>query len=115
MHAKLTQINAAKKAKMAQGTLAELEQEGQGSSYTAQLAEIYGVNPNWLATGKGKMLATNEHDPKLVNDSSQKLIDDREINQQENSDLNDVVELVRRYQQATRAARVRLMKFARSL
>lgn len=54
-HAKLTQINAAKAVKMSQGTLAELEQEGQGSSYTAQLAEIYGVNPNWLATGKGQM------------------------------------------------------------
>lgn len=42
---------------MSQGTLAELELDGQGSSYTAQLAAVYGVNPNWLATGKGKMLS----------------------------------------------------------
>jgi len=55
-HAQLTQQKAAKAASMSQGTLAELEQEGQGSSYTTQLAAIYGVNVMWLATGKGTML-----------------------------------------------------------
>lgn len=56
-HAKMAQIPAAKAVGMSQGTLAELELDGQGSSYTAQLAAVYGVNPNWLATGKGRMLS----------------------------------------------------------
>ena len=55
-HARMTQINAAKAVKMSQGTLAELENDGIGSSYTAQLADIYKVDANWLATGKGRML-----------------------------------------------------------
>lgn len=60
-HAKFTQINAAKAVNMSQGTLAELEREGQGSSYTAQLAVLYEVNPSWLATGKGDMFKSPAH------------------------------------------------------
>lgn len=47
--AKLTQVKLAKAAGMAQGTLAELEWEGQGSSYTPMLAAACGVSAEWLA------------------------------------------------------------------
>ena len=67
-HAKFTQINAAKAVNMSQGTLAELEREGQGSSYTVQLAVLYEVNPSWLATGKGDMLKS----PARIIESNQK-------------------------------------------
>jgi transcriptional regulator with XRE-family HTH domain len=50
---KLTQKVAAGKVGMSQGTLAELERDGQGSSYTPALAALYEVNSVWLATGKG--------------------------------------------------------------
>lgn len=47
-----TQQSVAKKIGMSQGTLAELERDGQGSSYTPALAALYGVDPLYLATGK---------------------------------------------------------------
>jgi transcriptional regulator with XRE-family HTH domain len=47
--AKLTQVKLAKAAGMAQGTLAELEWDGQGSSYTPMLAAACGVSAEWLA------------------------------------------------------------------
>lgn len=47
--AKLTQVKLAKAAGMSQGTLAELEWEGQGSSYTPMLASACGVSAEWLA------------------------------------------------------------------
>jgi transcriptional regulator with XRE-family HTH domain len=53
--AKLTQVQAAKKVGMAQGTLAEAETSGSGSAYTAQLAALYGVRAGWLADGAGEM------------------------------------------------------------
>lgn len=51
--AKLTQSQLAKKVGMSQSALAEAEKTGQGSQYLAQLAQAMGVNPVWLATGKG--------------------------------------------------------------
>lgn len=51
--AELTQDQAAKAVGMSQGTLAEAEISGKRSGYTSQLAELYGVIPTWLATGKG--------------------------------------------------------------
>ncbi len=52
--AKLTQKDVAKKIGIAQGTLSELESDGNGSSYTSQLADIYKVSAVWLETGKGE-------------------------------------------------------------
>jgi len=40
---------------IAQSNLAELELKGTGSSFTVALALLYGVNPVWLALGKGPM------------------------------------------------------------
>lgn len=54
--AKLTQIQLAKLAGIAQSTLAELERIGQGSSKTLQLAAACGVSPEWLATGSDEKI-----------------------------------------------------------
>lgn len=61
-HAQMTQVQAAKAVGMSQGTYAELEREGKGSSYTVSLAKQFGVNPEWLATGIGEMLWSNVSD-----------------------------------------------------
>lgn len=53
--AKLSQPELAKAAGMAQSTLAGLEKDGQGSSFTPQLAAACGVRVDWLATGDGPM------------------------------------------------------------
>lgn len=51
------QDEAAKLVGMSQGTLGELESQGKRSGYTPQLAALYGVNPVWLANGKGEKKA----------------------------------------------------------
>lgn len=52
--AKLTQAAAAKKAGMSQPALSELESGRYPSStFTAQLAHVYGINARWLAEGRG--------------------------------------------------------------
>lgn len=43
---------------IAQSNLAELELKGTGSSFTVALALLYGVNPVWLALGKGPIAGT---------------------------------------------------------
>lgn len=58
-HAKLTQVELAKRVGMSQGTYAELEKNGNGSSYTPAIAEVCGVSTNWLAYNKGEMVAGN--------------------------------------------------------
>ena len=55
-HAKMTQAKAAEELAMSQGTLSELERQGHGSTYTAALASLFGVNSLWLETGAGNML-----------------------------------------------------------
>jgi transcriptional regulator with XRE-family HTH domain len=59
-HAKLTQTAIAKAVGMSQSAYAEAESTGLSSTFTAQLAAACGVNPNWLATGEGTMLANRE-------------------------------------------------------
>lgn len=106
-HAGLRQIPAAKEAGMAQSTLAELEMDGQGSSYTTQLASLYGVNSTWLATGKGQMLGgVAEPAPLQAVPPTQ-------------SDLEkiagDIADLVQAYRVATPPERSGLMVSARSV
>lgn len=48
----LTQKQVRDKTGIAQGTLSELENDAQGSSFTAALAELYGVSAIYLAEGK---------------------------------------------------------------
>lgn len=50
-----TQESAARSVGMkSQSTLAEAEISGKRSGFTPQLAALYGVSPQWLATGKGE-------------------------------------------------------------
>lgn len=58
-HARLTQKVIASRVGMGQGSLSELMSSGHGSSLTAQIAKVCGVNPHWLATGEGEMLGAN--------------------------------------------------------
>lgn len=53
--AKLTQAALAQMVGVAQGTVAELESIGHGSSYAAQLASACRVRVEWLTTGDGAM------------------------------------------------------------
>lgn len=55
-HAKLTQTQLAKAAKVAQGTLGELEWTGESSMAVVRLAVACGVRPEWLAEGEGEMV-----------------------------------------------------------
>ena len=55
-HAGLTQVELAKLAGIAQSTMTEAETTANGSTKVMQLAKATGVNPDWLATGKGEML-----------------------------------------------------------
>jgi phage repressor protein C with HTH and peptisase S24 domain len=47
----LTQKQVAARTGISQGTLSELETDAQGSSYTALLAQVYGVSAIYLAEG----------------------------------------------------------------
>jgi len=101
--AKLTQQAAAKKVGMSQGTLGELEREGQGSSYTAALATLYGVDSLWLATGKG---SPDLKTPRLEVVPAQEIHPDQ-------VDLNDVIELLALFQQASKNEREFILESAR--
>lgn len=55
--AKLTQVKVCEQLGLSQGTLAELEKKGLGSSHTTRFAALYGVAAIWLATGEGEQTA----------------------------------------------------------
>jgi transcriptional regulator with XRE-family HTH domain len=56
-HAGLTQTALSKSVGMSQSAYASAETNGQGSTYTSQLAAACGVRAEWLATGQGPMIA----------------------------------------------------------
>jgi DNA-binding XRE family transcriptional regulator len=62
MHArvqkKLSQLSLAKLVGLAQPTIFHLENRDESSRHTITLARILGVNPEWLASGKGPMRKT---------------------------------------------------------
>lgn len=62
---KRTQVQVCKAVGLKQGSYAELESVGQGSSYTPKIAAYLGVNTEWLAYGEGEMLssAVARHEP----------------------------------------------------
>lgn len=62
-----TQAVAAKKAGMSQPALSELERdEYPTSSFTPQLASVYGVNALWLANGRGPKYQNDTADTEYV-------------------------------------------------
>lgn len=59
-HAELSQTELGEKVGVTQANISKLEiGQANGSEYTVQFALVCGVDPEWLATGKGKM--TKEH------------------------------------------------------
>jgi SOS-response transcriptional repressor LexA len=55
-HAKLTQEKLGKAVGLKQATISDLEKgDSRSSAYLAQIAHACGVDPYWLATGKGTM------------------------------------------------------------
>lgn len=65
-NAGLSQAQVKKKTGMAQATLSELENTANGSSYTAQLAALYGVSALWLAEGKGESKSVSGNKSQLT-------------------------------------------------
>jgi phage repressor protein C with HTH and peptisase S24 domain len=49
----LTQKEVQAKLGISQSNMSDLEGMAESSSFTAQLASLYGCSPNWLATGEG--------------------------------------------------------------
>lgn len=107
-HAKLTQVQAAKGVQMAQGTLAQLEIGGKGSSYTVQLAELYGVSANWLASNKGKMISGGGGTPRSM--TAQKLVSPKK-----NNDLENVIKLLTLFISATAQDKQHIMDAAEQI
>lgn len=55
-HARMTQIELAKAVGTSQGSISDLEAgRNKTSTNTVKMAQILGVNPDWLATGQGSM------------------------------------------------------------
>lgn len=51
----LTQVQASEALGISQGTLAELERKGEGSTLVVHFAKLYRCAPEWLALGDGTM------------------------------------------------------------
>lgn len=60
-HAKMTQVDLAKAVDAKQGAISDLENgRNHSSTKLIQMALCTGVNPEWLSTGKGEMLNTEQ-------------------------------------------------------
>jgi transcriptional regulator with XRE-family HTH domain len=108
--AKLTQAAAAKRVGMAQGTLAELEKDGQGSSYAPALAALYEVDSYWLATGKGDMKRSEGY-PRLVAKSGGDAEEDRDLDV---VTAEEVIELSSAYAKLSKEERSIILKSAKA-
>ncbi|RCI71099.1 XRE family transcriptional regulator, partial [Pseudomonas aeruginosa] len=57
-HAHLSQVQLAQAVGMTQTSISDLERgKSRATSFVAQIAGACGVNPLWLAEGRGEMLA----------------------------------------------------------
>ena len=74
-HARLTQVQLARKTGIKQPTISDLERgEQTKSAYTTQIAHACGVSPLWLATGRGDMGATEVEEEMLLSDDEVRLL-----------------------------------------
>lgn len=61
-HARLTQDELADRVGIKQASISDLERGKSGSStHNAKIADVCGISPYWLETGKGDMLDVNQH------------------------------------------------------
>lgn len=75
-HAKLTQVELAKRVGIDQTSVSDLERgKSQSSSYNARIAVACGVNPLWLEDGIGEMVASisTPNDRPVAGESSEAL------------------------------------------
>lgn len=62
----LTQADTARRVGLAQGTYSALERgESKSTAKVVQIAELFGVNPHWLATGEGTPTQPKKDDQQL--------------------------------------------------
>lgn len=62
----LTQADTASRVGLAQGTYSALERgESKSTAKVVQIAELFGVNPHWLATGEGAPTLPKKDDQQL--------------------------------------------------
>lgn len=54
VHAGLSQVKASKELGISQSNLSDLEGPAESSTFTAQIARLYGCDAHWLATGEGE-------------------------------------------------------------
>lgn len=74
-HARLTQVQLARKTGIKQPTISDLERgEQTGSAYTTQIAHACGVSPLWLATGRGDMNASEAEEEMPLSDDEVRLL-----------------------------------------
>lgn len=74
-HARLTQVQLARKTGIKQPTISDLERgEQTKSAYTTQIAHACGVSPLWLATGRGDMDATEADEEMPLSDDEVRLL-----------------------------------------
>lgn len=74
-HARLTQVQLARKTGIKQPTISDLERgEQTKSAYTTQIAHACGVSPLWLATGRGDMGATEADEEMALSDDETRLL-----------------------------------------
>lgn len=63
-HAGLNQTELASRSGMTQTSISDLERgKSQSSSFVAQIAQVCGVSPMWLASGEGSMLPQKTAEP----------------------------------------------------
>lgn len=74
-HARLTQVQLARKTGIKQPTISDLERGEQlKSAYITQIAHACGVSPLWLATGRGEMAAPETDEEMPLSDDELRLV-----------------------------------------
>lgn len=71
-----SQGRLAKEVGMAQSSVNQLLNKANGSRKTVEIAKVLGVNPEWLASGTGPMIAQSTADSQHVHNISEGLIND---------------------------------------
>lgn len=79
-HAKMTQAQLAKAINTSQGAISDLENgRNSTSTYIIQMSSAMGVNAEWLATGKGEMIVSDDENiSNIIKNTSSPIVIDSE-------------------------------------